>query len=89
MPRDPRTISNTPREEIERIMRENEIAKAWKDSKKRVVQCPVCESVFVEQRPWQKFCHSRCRAVWFNIKRRIEKEMAGTSPATSYKDMED
>lgn len=71
MPHDKRTISNVPREEIERIMHENEIAKLYREAKSPLRQCPVCEAVFSERRRWQKFCSGKCRSQWFAIKRAI------------------
>ncbi len=69
--KDKRTLSNVPREEIERIMNENAIAREMRAASGRLQVCPVCEAVFRERTPWQKFCTGRCRSQWFAIKKAI------------------
>jgi cytochrome c len=62
MPKDHRTIRNTPVNEIQDILA---AAKAKKGAEVYVfMKCPVCEKEYGQNRKWQKFCSVECRDGW-------------------------
>lgn len=70
MTRDNRTIQNVPAEEIQRILRTNELNDYYASIKKPERVCPVCEKTYTQQRKWQKFCTHKCKSYWAQYTRR-------------------
>lgn len=73
MPKDPRTIRDTPAEEIRRIIAENSRLRDKYMSRQELADCPVCEREFLKAAKHQKFCCDGCRGVWFKIRAQLRK----------------
>jgi len=59
---------NATADEIRQVMK----ARAAKP----VLNCPVCNNEYVQNRSWQKFCSSKCRNDWHEFVRngRVEND---------------
>ncbi len=47
---------NATADEIRRVMKVRRV--------KPVLNCPVCDGEYTQNRPWQKFCSPDCKSAW-------------------------
>lgn len=61
MPRDPRTIGNTSKDEVNAIFAAAEYRKEKKWKKPKLCKAPECKTLFTPRREWQLYCSEGCR----------------------------
>lgn len=67
--KDPRTLTNTPKREIEDVALEVRSRREWLRLKRegllKSIRCANCDTAFQPTRQWQKFCSARCQTESF------------------------